>query len=99
MRKLVEKAKEGDPTAMRLCLDRLLPAMRDRLITFDYDEIKCPADAVKASASVLAACADGRVSPDEASKVMGLIASHTNLLELTELEARLAAVEQQVHRP
>jgi hypothetical protein len=99
MRKLVEKAKEGDPTALRLCLDRLLPPRRDRLVAFDFDEINSSGDALKASSSVLAACADGTLTPDEASKVMGLIASHTNLLELTELEARLAAVEQQVHRP
>jgi hypothetical protein len=99
MRKLVEKAKEGDPTALRLCLERLLPPRRDRLVAFDFHEIKSSDDALKASSSVLAACADGALSPDEASKVMGLIASHANLLELTELEARLAAVEQQVHRP
>ena len=99
MRKLVEKAKEGDPTALRLCLDRMLPPRRDRPITFDFEEIKCPADAVKASASVLAACADGTVSPDEATKVMNLIASHANMLELTEVEARLAALEQRASPP
>jgi hypothetical protein len=97
MRKLVEKAKEGDPTALRICLDRMLPAMRDRPITFVYDEIKCPADAVKASGSVLAACADGRLSPDEAIKVMGLIA-HTQMQEAVESEARLSALEQKVQK-
>ena len=59
MRKLVEKAKDGDSTALRLCLERMLPPRRDRSVSFELDEIKSPADAVRASSSVLAACADG----------------------------------------
>jgi hypothetical protein len=33
-RKLLEMAKEGDMTAVRLCLERLLPPRRDRLVAF-----------------------------------------------------------------
>jgi hypothetical protein len=99
MRKLIEKAKNGDPTAMRLCLDRMLPPRRDRPIAFNFPEIKGPDDAVKASSAVLAACAEGTLSPDEATKVMNLITSHASMLELTELEARLAAPEQRGSPP
>ncbi|MCX7314015.1 MAG: DUF5681 domain-containing protein [Alphaproteobacteria bacterium] len=98
MRKLVEMAKDGDPTALRLCLDRMLPARRDRPIAFDFDEIKCPADAVKASSAALAACADGSITPDEAIKVMGLITSHLAMLEGAELETELRALEQEVQK-
>jgi hypothetical protein len=83
LRKLLEKAKEGDPTALRLCADRLLPARRDRPVVFDLDEIKNPDDIAKASGSVLAACAEGTLSPDEAGKIMNLIAAHQkNMLQL-----------------
>ena len=94
IRKLLEKAKGGDSTALRLCLDRLMPRRRDRAVTFELGPIKSLADAAAASSSVLAACADGSLSPDEATKVMSLITSHTSVLELTELETRLAALEQ-----
>src|SRR3954464_4467798 len=44
VRKLIEKAKDGDSTALRLCLNRLLPPRRDRPIVFDLAEIKNPED-------------------------------------------------------
>ena len=94
IRKLLEKAKEGDSTALRLCLDRLMPPRRDRSVTFELGPIKSSADAAAASSSVLAACAEGSLSPDEAIKVMNLITSHTSVLEMTELETRLTALEQ-----
>jgi len=34
-RKLIEKALEGDTTALRLCLERILPPRRDRPIQFE----------------------------------------------------------------
>jgi len=93
-RKLIEKAKEGDSTALRLLLERLVPPKRERSVAFDMDEITCADDAVKASSSVLAACADGTLTPDEATKIMTLISLHTNIMGVTALEARLIAVEQ-----
>jgi hypothetical protein len=92
-RKLIEKATEGDTTALRLCLERLLPTRRDRPVTFDLPKIETAADAVKASSSVLAACAAGDLSPGDAAEIMKLISSHTRVLETNELEARLAALE------
>jgi Family of unknown function (DUF5681) len=92
-RKLIEKATEGDTTALRLCLERLLPPKRDRPVTFDLPKIETAADAVKASSSVLAACAAGDLSPGDAAEIMKLISSHTRVLETNELEARLAALE------
>jgi hypothetical protein len=42
VRKLIEKAKAGDIAALRLCLDRLLPPRRDRLVTFALPRSKRP---------------------------------------------------------
>jgi hypothetical protein len=93
IRKLIEKAKEGDATALRLCLDRLLPPRRDRLVELDLPAIDTAADASKASAAVLAACADGMLSPAEAHELMALITAHVRVIETCDLEARLTAVE------
>ena len=92
-RKLIEKAKEGDTTALRLCLERLLPARRDRRVEFGLPKIETAADALKASSSVLQACAQGTLSPSEASEVMELISKHSRIVELTEIEANLSALE------
>ena len=94
IRKVIEKAKEGDMTALRLCLERLLAPRRKRPVAFQLPfKIETAADAVHASSLVLAACADGNLSPGEASEVMGLISSHIRLLETTEIEARLTSLE------
>lgn len=92
--KLVEKALEGDSTALRLCLDRLLPPRRDRRIEFDLPPIETAADALSASSAVLAACANGVLSPGEAAEIMGLVATHVRMLEMNEIEARLSALEE-----
>jgi hypothetical protein len=91
--KLIEKAKEGDSAALRLYVDRLLPVRRDRTVVFDLPEIKNAADAEKATSSIVAACAAGDLTPDEAEKVMGLVTAHTRMIQMSELEARLEAVE------
>ena len=43
-RKRVEKAREGDTTSLRLCLDRLVPPRRDRTVEFDLPRIETAAD-------------------------------------------------------
>jgi hypothetical protein len=92
-RKAVEKALEGDMAALRLCLERLLPPRRDRPVTFELPKIENVKDLVIASSAILKACASSTLSPGEAVEVMGLISSHVRLLEMTDVEARLTALE------
>jgi Family of unknown function (DUF5681) len=92
-RKLIDKAKEGDISALRLSFDRIYPARRDRVVTVDLPEIASAQDAGKAAAAVLAACAAGEISIAEARDLVGLIESYVHLLESSEIEARLQALE------
>jgi hypothetical protein len=86
-RKAVEKALEGDMAALRLCLERLLPPRRDRPVAFDLPRIESAADALGASSTV------GTLSPSEAAEIMNLISTHVRAIEVTDIEARLAALE------
>jgi hypothetical protein len=63
------------------------------LVTVEIPEIGSIEDASKAAPAVLAACAGGEISTDEAADLMGLIASCVRLLESSEIEARLRALE------
>jgi hypothetical protein len=92
-RKVIEKALEGDATALRLCLERLLPPRRDRPVAFELPAIETAGDALKASSSILAACADGALSPGEAAEIMDLLSTHLRTVEVTEIEARLSSLE------
>jgi Family of unknown function (DUF5681) len=94
-RKLLEKATEGDMTALRLCLDRLLSPRRDRPVAFDLPPIESAADALSASSAVLAACAEGVLSPDEAAQVMDLISAHIRMHGAVDIEARVSALEKE----
>ena len=50
-------------------------------------------DASEAAGSVLTAVSDGELTPIEATRVMGLIDSYRRILEITEIEQRLQALE------
>ena len=61
---------------------------------FALAEMNSAADAAKAAGAVLAAVSDGELTPSEASHVMSLIETYRRTLELSELEARVIALEQ-----
>jgi hypothetical protein len=92
-RKAIEKAKGGDMTAIRICLDRLTSPVKDRPVTFDLPEIKTADDASVASGAILQAVSNGEVTPGEAGDLVRLLDSFTNTLVATELENRIAALE------
>lgn len=93
-RKAIELAKDGDGPALRLCLDRLAPARRDLPVSIELPPVTSIADAVAASAAILAAVASGDITPDEAGRVMGLLATHRTIIETGDFERRLAALEE-----
>lgn len=92
-RKAIERALSGDMAALRLCLERLLPPRHDRPVAFDLPKIETASDALNGSSSILAACAAGALTPCEAAQIMDLISTHLRALEVTEIEARLTALE------
>jgi hypothetical protein len=89
----VTKALEGDSIALRLCMDRIAPAPKDQLVSFSLPAMKIALDASEAAGSVLTAVSEGKLTPIEATRVMGLIDSYRRTLELTEIEERLQALE------
>jgi hypothetical protein len=92
-RKAIELAKAGDGPVLRLVLERLSPTRKDAPISFELPPIDSVADAMTASASVLAAVASGDISPSEGQSVMALLVSHKMIVEATDFESRLAALE------
>src|SRR5262245_60370501 len=66
-RKAIELAKGGDLTAIRLCLDRLLPLRRDRHVSFDVPEIRTAKQAAEFAGVLLTKVAKGELTPSEAA--------------------------------
>lgn len=91
--KAVELALNGDTTALRLCLDRLAPPRKDSPLSLDLPLVRSAKDAVDASSMVLAAVSAGEISPDEAGRVIALLAAHNGIIESGDHEIRIAELE------
>lgn len=94
-RKAVEMALAGDSVALRLCLDRLAPPRKDNPVQFPLPRMSSAHDAAQAAGAVLEAVSVGDLTPTEAAQIMALVDAFRRTLEVTELEARLAALEGQ----
>ena len=94
-RRAVEMALEGDTTALRLCMDRLIPARKDRHVPFALPKLETAADAVKASAALVEAVAAGELTPSEAAELSKLVEGFTRAADLHDIQARLEKLEQQ----
>ena len=92
-RKAVELALAGDLTALRLCLDRILPARRDRPVEVDLPTVETAADHAPALAAVAAAVALGELAPAEGKAVAEVLELHRKAIETAELERRIADLE------
>lgn len=92
-RKAIEMAQEGDPVALRMCLDRLLPVPKDRHVTFDLPVIETTADMPKASAALLHAVASGEITPSEAADIGRAVEAHAKTIEVRDLFERLDRLE------
>ena len=93
-RKAIEQAKAGDTTALRLCLERIAPAPRDRPVSLKLPKVRNAEDVGAAMSATLAAMAKGEITPSEAATVAGVLDVKRRALELIELEQRVAALEQ-----
>jgi hypothetical protein len=87
-RRLIQKALAGDPTAMRLCIERLLPRMRDRPVAFPLPQITGPADAARAASEIQAAVGVGALSPREGMDLLRLVDKLAETVAKAETEPR-----------
>jgi hypothetical protein len=94
-RKVVELAKEGNPVALRLCLERLLPPRKDRPVSFTLPRIEGAQDLVKALGAVLEAVARGEITPGEGQTLTAMLDGYRKGLETADLEARVTALEKE----
>lgn len=97
-RKAIELARDGDPQALRMCLDRLLPVRRDRPVRFDIPVIDATSDLPKATNALLQAVAAGDLTPSEAADIGKAVDAHVRAIEATDLHQRLARIEETLQR-
>jgi hypothetical protein len=93
-RKAIDMALAGDSVALRLCLERLAPPRKDAPVRFDLPAMEGAESAAQAMGAILSSVAKGDLTPSEAGALAGIVEGYRKTLELTELEARIKALEE-----
>ena len=85
-RKIVSQAKFGDQAAIFYCLNRVAPASKEPQVELELPVLDTVEDVAEASRRLIAALADGDVTPGEANRVMTLLMNHLTILEASAVE-------------
>jgi hypothetical protein len=98
--RLIEKAMSGDPTALKLCFDRLLPRGRDRPVVFPLPLISGPDDVPAAVAEIQAAVYAGALTPREGMDLLRLLDKVADTLaRAAAAKARATGVDERAETP
>jgi hypothetical protein len=97
-RKAIELAKAGDMTALRLCLDRIVPPRKDSPVAFDLPEMKTLNDAVPAMGALVKAVGQGDLTPAEAAELTKMVQAFAKIIETAELEERVRTLEETINK-
>ena len=94
LKKAVDMALEGDQAALRMCLERLVPTVKATTEPVKTD-IPTTGSLAEQGQALFQAAVKGKISSDEASRLMSILASQVRIIEATCLDERIQALEQQ----
>lgn len=93
MRQAIDLAKAGDVTALRLCIERLVPRRLERSLEFELPALEEPKDAVVALSRITEGVGQGELTASEAASLVNLVQVTIKALEVLDLDRRLSALE------
>lgn len=91
--KVLDLALGGDLTALRLCLERLMPPRRDRSISSSLPLIQTAQQISQAMTTVVAAISEGQITPGEGEVLAGILSVQAEVVATADLEHRVEALE------
>lgn len=91
--KVIEYAKKGEPTALKILLDRILPPRKDRPTPFSLPLIEKLSDLPMALGAIANAVAEGQITLAEGVEASRLIENFARVVEMTDLAARIETLE------
>ena len=97
-RKAVELALEGDTGALRLCLERIVPPIKEHALSgLELPEINEPSNVLEAIAEVGRRLATGDLLPSQAAALLNVFEHHRRHFETTDLEERIRQLEDSIN--
>jgi hypothetical protein len=88
--------KDGDVNAARLLIDRAIPSRRGAPIHFPLRPLKTAQDCAEVLSDLLTSVAEGRLTPDEASQLSGIVSKRAELFGTIELADEIEALKSQL---
>ena len=94
--KLIELAEGGDMRAIRVCMERIVPAPQHQPIAVELPPIEKPADSVEAAAAIAAAVAAGDLTATEAAQLAKVVEVYIRALDSKGFDERLGKLEKEI---
>ena len=92
--KCVEMAIDGDSTAMRICMDRLIPPRKSRPITIQLPDTKTAVGVADAQSKVVKTVAEGELTIEDGQALSSILEARRKALETQDHEERLKKLEE-----
>lgn len=96
VQKAVELAKAGDVSALRICIDRLIPPLKEDRLAIKLPSLADIQGCRDAQAMVIEAVSKGDLLPAQGEQLSAMIEFQRKGLEGAEIMARLAAIEEKL---
>jgi hypothetical protein len=93
---MISSAKAGDGQAGRTILERIWPPRKGARLDFDLPEVRRAEELPGAIAAINRQVADGDMSPEEGTLIVGLLDAQRRAIETSELAARVATLEERL---
>ena len=94
--KCITMALQGNETAMRLCMERISPPLRESAIRLKISKVRNAKDIEKAGTRVIEAGARGAITPTAQVSVMKSLEMLNGIFEVGQIATRLDAVEKAI---
>ena len=91
IKKVIELAKDGDTTCLKMCIDRIVSPYRAKDQKVVLDDIS--GTLTEKGEKIITAMGQGDIAPSDASAMLAALASQARILEIDELEKRVSALE------
>ncbi|GIX26397.1 MAG: hypothetical protein KatS3mg123_0278 [Burkholderiales bacterium] len=91
--KAIQLALDGDAQALRMCLDRIVPPLRENPVSIDLPDVADVAGCDAAQDAILRAVAAGELMPSQGEALAALVEHRRKAIETGDLAARIEALE------
>lgn len=96
VKKVVDLALAGDVQALRICIDRIIPPVREDRLQVALPDIADAAGCTEAQAAIMRAVASGELLPSQGEALAGLVEHQRRAMYDQDLAKRIEAIELQL---